>query len=500
MQDEAYQTTNFIGGRWLEGVGEPREIVDPATGEAFVAVRDATIEQALSAVAAAKKAGAQWAGRTTVERAAVMHRVADLIRRGAETLASLMVREQGKRISEARGEVAGAAGLFDYFAEFARWIRGDILPSDVPGEQIWIQRIPVGIVAGIIPWNYPAALVSRKVAPAMIAGDDTIVIKPHEVTPLSALHMATLFEEAGVPSGVVNVVTSDGPSVGAALAACDDVALISMTGSVRAGKQIMRSAADNMTQLSLELGGKAPFILLEDADLDPAVRSAVTSRFMNCGQVCICNERTLVAQPIFDEFLERFVELTKALRVGHPMQETTDIGPKVSLAELQKIEALFDGAIERGARPALRGGRPDKPPTVGGYWMTPTILVDVPQDDQIMQTEVFDPVIPVVPFAGFDEAVTIANSSRYGLSAYVFTNDFTKVMDTVTEIDFGEVYVNRIGPESLQGFHTGYRQSGIGGDDGEYGLEAYLRKKTVCVNYARHPVGALMPYGKAATE
>ncbi len=499
MQYEAHQTTNFIGGHWLEGDGEPREIIDPATGEAFVAVRDATIEQAQFAVVAAKKAGALWAGHTTVERAAVMRRVADLIRRDAEMLASIVVREQGKPISEARGEVAGAAGFFDYFAEFARRIRGDILPSDVPGEQIWIQRVPVGVVAGIIPWNYPAALVSRKVAPAMIAGD-TIVIKPHEMTPLSALRMAALFEEAGVPPGVVNIVTGDGPSVGAALAACDDVALISMTGSVRAGKQIMRSAADNLTQLSLELGGKAPFIVLEDADLDLAVRSAVTSRFMNCGQVCICNERTLVAQPLFDEFLDRFVDLTSQLRVGHPMQETTDIGPKVSLRELQKVEALVDGAIARGARPALRGGRPEKPPTEGGYWMTPTVLIDVPQDDEIMQSEVFGPVIPVVPFADFDEAVTIANSSRYGLSAYVFTNDFAKVMDTVTDIDFGEVYVNRIGPESLQGFHTGYRQSGIGGDDGEYGLEAYLRKKTVYVNYARHPVGALMPYGMAAAE
>ncbi|MCY4137598.1 MAG: aldehyde dehydrogenase family protein [Rhodobacteraceae bacterium] len=499
MQDEAYQTTDFIGGHWLEGDGEPREIIDPATGEAFVAVRDATIEQAHSAVVAAKRAGARWAGRTTVERAAVMRRVADLVRRDAETLASLVVREQGKPISEARGEVAGAAGFFDYFAEFARRIRGDILPSDVPGEQICIQRVPVGIVAGIIPWNYPAALVSRKVAPAMIAGD-TIVIKPHEMTPLSALHMATLLEEAGVPSGVVNVVTGDGPSVGAALASCDDVALISMTGSVRAGKQIMRSAADNLTQPSLELGGKAPFIVLENADLEFAVRSAVTSRFMNCGQVCICNERTLVAQPIFDEFLERYVELTRTLRVGHPMQETTDIGPKVSLPELKKVEAPVDGAIERGARPALRGGRPDEPPTVGGYWMTPTVLVDVPQVDQIMQSEVFGPVVPVVPFADFDEAVTVANSSRYGLSAYDFTNDFTKEMDTVTDIDFGEVYVNRIGPESFQGFHTGYRQSGIGGDDGEFGLDAYLRNMSVYDNYARHPVGAQMPYGKAAAE
>ena len=484
----------YIDGAWHAGEGgADRQVVNPATGMAFAQVPEASPQQALAALAAARRAQPAWGRRAPIERARIMRRIATLIRRDAEALARLVVTEQGKPILEARGEVAGAAEFFDFYAEYARRIEGEILPSDFADEQIWIQRVPVGVVIGIIPWNYPAALVSRKVAPAMIAGD-AIVLKPHELTPLSALCMARLFEEAEVPPGVVNVVTGAGETVGEALCGSPDVDLITMTGSVPAGRRIMTVAAQNLTAVSLELGGKAPFIVLADADLDLAVRSAVTSRFMNCGQVCICNERTLVEAPIFDDFVERFVAETKKLRIGDPMREDTDIGPKMSEEEREKVEAMLAGAVNEGARLALAGGRPADPPTPAGYWMSPAVLTHVRPEMDIMQKEIFGPVVPIMPFEKFSDAVGISNRSRYGLSAYLFTRDIRRVMQMVRDVEFGEIYVNRIGPESLQGFHVGYRQSGVGGDDGTHGLELYLRKKTVYLNYSDGPTAGLMPY------
>lgn len=483
----------WIGGEWVAGESGTHPVRNPTDGALIAEVPEAGVAQARAAIAAARAAQPAWGAMSPLERGVIMHRIAALITEHAEPLARLIVREQGKTISEARGEAGGAAGFFTYYAEFARRIQGEILPSDAPGEQIWIQRVPVGVVAAIIPWNYPAALVSRKVAPAMIAGD-TIVLKPHEDTPLSALYMARLFEEAGVPAGVINIITGAGASVGAALTSDPGIDLVTMTGSVPTGRRIMAAAAANLVPVSLELGGKAPFIVMEDANLDLAVASAVTSRFMNCGQVCICNERMLVHEAIYDEFVRRFIEATNALSIGDPMLESTDIGPKVSAVELEKVERITEAAIAEGAVPLLRGGRPDKAPVEGGNWLMPTVLGDVTPQMGIMQDEIFGPVVPVMRVASFDEALEIANDSRYGLSAYLFTNDFARIMRAVQDVRFGEIYVNRVGPESVQGFHTGYRNSGPGGDDGVHGLDAYLRKKTVYANYSgKSPVG-LMPW------
>ena len=483
----------YLNGTWQTGQGEPRPVDNPTTGAVLTQAAEATPEQALAALAAARQAQPAWAAHSTLERAAIMKRIAQLIREHHEELATLVVLEQGKPLVEARGEIGGAAEFFDYYAEFARRIEGEILPSDHAGEQIWIQRVPVGVVVGIIPWNYPAALVSRKVAPAMIAGN-TIVLKPHELTPLSALYMAQLFEQAGVPAGVVNIVPGAGSTVGAALCQAEGVDLITMTGSVATGKKILGMAADNITPVSLELGGKAPFIVMADADLDLAVKSAITSRFMNCGQVCICNERTLVERSIYQPFVERYTEMAAALRLGDPLEENIDLGPKVSRAELEKVHHYVKQAQSQGAKVTLGGDLPSNPPTAGGYWYAPTVVTDVSPDMDIMQNEIFGPVTPIMPFDTFDEAVSISNASRYGLSAYLFTNDLTRVMRTISDVRFGEIYVNRIGPESLQGFHVGYGSSGIGGDDGSHGLELYLRKKTVYVNTSGTSPTTLMPY------
>ncbi len=488
----------WIGGQWVAGNAGTRPVVSPTDGKVITEVPEATADQTAAAIEAARRAQPEWAARSPVQRAQVMHRAAALIRNHAKPLAELIVREQGKTISEARGEAGGAAEFFTYYAEFARRIQGEIFPSDAPGEQIWIQRVPVGVVAAIIPWNYPAALVSRKVAPALIAGN-AVVLKPHEETPLSALYIARLLEEAGVPAGVVNIVTGSGAVVGSALTSNPLVNLITMTGSVPTGKRIMASAATNLVPVSLELGGKAPLIVMDDADLDLAIPSAVTSRFMNCGQVCICNERMLVHEKIYDEFVGRFVAATKALNVGDPMLDSTDIGPKVSAAELEKVERITEAAIAAGAEPLLRGGRPQKAPVEGGNWLLPTVLGNITPDMAIMRDEIFGPVVPVMKVSGFDEALDIANDSVYGLSAYLFTNDFARIMQAVQDVRFGEVYINRIGPEAVQGYHTGYRSSGPGGDDGIHGLDSYLHKKTVYANYSgKSPVG-LMPWdGRSA--
>jgi lactaldehyde dehydrogenase/glycolaldehyde dehydrogenase len=484
----------YVNGRWQEGQGGRRQVISPTTGQPFAEVTEATEAQLQEAISAARSALPHWSARSPLDRARYMKRIAALVRRDADRLARIIVMEQGKPLNEARGEVGGTAEFFDYFAEFARRIQGEILPSDAADEQIWIQRVPVGVVGAIIPWNYPSALVSRKVAPSMIAGD-TIVLKPHEITPLSALEMARIFDEAEVPAGVVNIVCGAGGTIGQAMSSSPDFDLLTMTGSVPTGKRIMKAAAEHLTPVSLELGGKAPFIVMPDCDLDLAVRAAATSRYMNCGQVCICNERTLVHRQVYDEFVERFVAFSRGLRLGDPMQTSTDLGPKVSLDELEKVERIVDEAVRSGAKVALGGGRPHDPPTSGGYWYSPTILTGVDPSMPIMQREIFGPVLPIMPFADFDEALRIANASRYGLSAYLYTQHMPTIMKAVRQVEFGEIYVNRVGPESLQGFHVGYGDSGVGGDDGGHGLEAYLRKKTIYLNHGSASPVALMPYG-----
>jgi len=259
--------------------------------------------------------------------------------------------------------------------------------------------------------------------------------------------------------------------------------MVSMTGSVRGGREILAAAAENITPVSLELGGKAPFIVLEDADIVAAVENAVDARFWNCGQVCTCNERTYVQRGVYDEFVERFVEAASSLRMGDPTREDVQMGPKVNEPERDKVEALVRGAVEQGAEVVLGGGRPEGEEFERGYWFEPTVLTGTTNDMTIVQREVFGPVLPIQPFDDFDEAVAFANDSSYGLTAYVFTSDLHRALRAIDDVDFGEIYINKIGPEQLQGFHTGYRLSGMGGDDGPYGYERYLRRKTVYVHY-----------------
>jgi lactaldehyde dehydrogenase/glycolaldehyde dehydrogenase len=473
-----------LGGDWVAS-SETRPVVNPADESVVAEAPEASPEHVDQALQAARAAQRDWARRSGVQRGSLLRAVAQAIRDRTEELAALVVAEQGKTITEARVEVGqGTAGFFDYFATYERGRVGELFAPDLPGEQLQVRTVPYGVVAGIVPWNFPAAIFARKVAPAIMAGN-TIVLKPHEETPLSALALARLMEEVGVPPGVVNVVTGAGRVVGDALVRHPITDLVTVTGSVRAGREILAAAAEKITHVSLELGGKAPFIVLDDADLDRAVADAVAARFWNCGQVCTCNERTYVHRSRYDEFVERFVGAAAQLRLGDPMDEATQLGPKVSRPELEKVEQMVQGAVEQGASVALGGGRPEGDGFERGFWYSPTVLTDVRQDMDVVQREVFGPVLPVQPFDSFEEAVRLANDSVYGLTAYVYTSDYARAMRAADEIDFGEVYVNKIGPEQLQGFHTGYRLSGMGGDDGPYGYERYLRRKTVYLRYER---------------
>lgn len=473
----------LVGGEWrADRSGAVIEVENPATEEVIATIPDGTPQDALGALEAARRAQPAWAALPPIERARHVSALADAVAGDADRLARTVVAEQGKPLNQARGEIAAAETFLRYAAEAARRIEGDIVPSDNPDEEIWIRRVPYGVVVGLTAWNYPAALAARKLGPALVAGN-TFVLLAHEFTPLSGLELARLSDAAGLPAGVFNVVTGRGRVVGRTLVESPLSDLVTMTGSTRAGKEIYASGADLLKVLRLELGGKAPFIVMEDADIDSAVDSAVAARFTNCGQICTCNERMYLQRGIADEFLSKFIDRARALTIGDPL-ENPDMGPKISGPEVDKIQEIVDRGVAGGAEVLLRGG----PLTDGrygkGHWYAPTVLSVDDNNSPVMQEEIFGPVVPAMRFDEFEDAMALANETRYGLSAYVYTNDIRRLMRLTNELAFGEVYFNRTNGELVQGYHTGWHQSGLGGEDGKYGFDGYLRKKTVYVNWA----------------
>lgn len=472
----------LIGGEWIASrPGALIEVENPADDTIIGTIPEGSAEDAARAVAAARKAQPAWAARPAVERGRAVRKLAQLVAGRAEELAVLITREQGKPIGQARGEVGAVVGFLDHAAENARRIEGDIIASDNPDEEIQIRRHPYGVVVGLTAWNYPAALAARKIGPALVAGN-AFVLLAHEITPFSGLFIAALAEEAGIPAGVLNVVTGRGAVVGRALVEHPDTGLITMTGSNRAGREIFRSAADEMKVLRLELGGKAPFIVMEDADIDRAVAAAVTARYTNCGQICTCNERMYLHKDIADEFLEQFVAASRALTIGDPMTDP-DMGPKVSGPEVAKVKSIVDAAVAEGAEVLLEGGPLTEGVYLRGHWYAPTVLEVKTNDSPVIQEEVFGPVVPAMRVADFDTALQMANDTDYGLSAYIFTQNHRRLMQTPYRLNFGEIYVNRANGEQFQAFHNGWGHSGLGGEDGKYGFDGYLRKQTLYMNW-----------------
>jgi lactaldehyde dehydrogenase/glycolaldehyde dehydrogenase len=483
-----------VGEDWVgPEARDTAQVINPATGKPIADVPIATGADAQAALEAARRAQPAWAALTQSQRARYLARVAELVRADTERLARIVSLEVGKPMRESRFEIDGwTAGFFDYFAGFGRAATGEILPSDNRGEEIAIRKVPYGVCVGVTPWNFPSAMVARKVAPALLAGN-AMVVKPSSTTPLSALALAEIFAQAEIPAGVVSVLTGPGGKLGDALVRNPITQLVTLTGSVGAGKQILAAAAGNVTVVSLELGGKAPFIVMDDVDVDSAARHALTARFMNNGQVCTCNERTYVHRRVYDQFLERYVALAKRLKLGDPFDAATDVGPKITLAELEKIEKMVATARAQGAQVVTGGKRAEVPGFEGGFWYEPTIITGVRNDIEVMQEELFGPVSPVMAFDDFDEALALANDSKYGLSAYFFCNDAKTVQRFIEGCNFGELYVNKIGPEQLNGHHTGYRSSGIMGDDGTHGLEKYSRRRTAYTSWRDKTAADLMP-------
>lgn len=477
----AYKT--YIGGTWQDMAGRDRiEVTNPADETVLGTILDCTPEDANEAVDAAAKAQPAWAALPAIERAKLVQKLAALLKENTDHLAKTLVLEQGKPLNQAKGEVGAAVNFLTYASEHARRITGDIMPSDNPEEDILIRRVARGVVVGLTAWNYPLALAARKLGPALVAGN-TFILLSHEITPISGLELARLAEQAGLPAGVFNVLTGRGPIVGDALVAHPQTDMITMTGSSRAGVEIYRNAADRLKFISLELGGKAPFIVMEDADVEKAAQAAAIARYTNCGQICTCAERIYLHRSIAPAFTEKFLELSKTITIADPMT-SPDMGPKVSGIEVDKVEAMIAASIDAGAKALLRGGPLSGGAYDKGHWLAPTVLSVTDNHNPIMQSEVFGPVAPLMQFDSFEEALSLANDSNFGLSAYLWTADTKRIMRASRELKAGEVYINRANGEQVQGYHTGWGLSGTGGEDGAYGFDSYFKKQTTYLNWA----------------
>jgi len=466
----------FIDGQFISWQGDNwLDVVNPATEEILARIPDGTAEDARKAIAAAERAQPAWEALPAIERAGWLRKIAAGIREKAHEISALIVAEGGKIQQLAEVEVSFTADYIDYMAEWARRYEGEILQSDRPNENIFVFKRALGVTTGILPWNFPFFLIARKMAPALITGN-TIVIKPSEFTPNNAVAFAKIVHDVGLPKGVFNLVLGRGETVGQELAANPKVAMVSMTGSVGAGEKIMAAAAKNITKVCLELGGKAPAIVLDDADLELAVKAIVDSRIINTGQVCNCAERVYVQQGIYDRFVNRLGEAMKAVQFGDPAQRNDiAMGPLINAAARERVEQKVARAVAEGARVVLGG----KAPEGKGYFYPPTLLLDVRQEMAIMHEETFGPVLPVVAFDTLDDALAMANDSDYGLTSSVYTKDLNAAMKAVRGLRFGETYINRENFEAMQGFHAGWRKSGIGGADGRHGLNEYLQTQMV---------------------
>lgn len=455
------------------------QVVNPATEEVISEVPNGTVEDVNSAVLAAEKAQKTWAALPAIRRAGYLREIATLIRGNRESLAHVITEEQGKILSLAQVEVDFSADYLDYMAEFARRYEGEIIQSDRPGENILLFRMPIGVIAGILPWNFPFFLIVRKMAPALVTGN-TIVVKPSSETPNNAFEFAKLVAQSSLPKGVFNLVSGSGSVIGKALASHPKVGMVSLTGSVGGGVAVMHAASENVTKVSLELGGKAPAIVMGDADIDLSVRAIRASRIINTGQVCNCAERAYVHESVADEFIEKITAAMQQTVVGDPFAPATEMGPLVSKKQLELVDAAVQRAVQEGAELKCGGKKHE---SKAGYYYQPTVLTNCKQDSNIMQEEIFGPALPITTFKDLDEAIEYANDCEYGLTSSIYTRSLDTAMRASNELKFGETYVNRENFEAMQGFHAGWRKSGIGGADGKHGLEEYLQTHVVYMNY-----------------
>lgn len=472
----------YLGGDRLTGAGPSLSVYRPFDGSVLATLPQASPEQVHQALRRAYDAQREWARVPPPERGAMLRALADLIGAHRDELAALLTTEVGKRHSEASAELDFAESFIRYNAEWDRRLEGELLPGERHGEQVHLRREPLGVIAAICPWNFPLAVLCRKLGPALVSGN-SVVVKPSEISPLSTIRLFELIDRhLDLPAGVLNLVVGDG-QVGAALVTDPLTSLVTFTGHRDTGKRVMATAADHLTRVALELGGKAPAIVWHDADLDLAVAAILEARHTNCGQVCTSAERVLVHAAVADEFTERYATAVAALRIGDPADADVDLGPMASAAQLNKTRRALERAVADGATilTGVQGAAPAG--AEQGYWHAPTVLAGVTADMAIAREEIFGPITPILRVDSIDEALTVANDSRYGLSAYVFSSDYATVLNTVDELAFGEIYVNRTLGESVHAHHAGWKESGLGGEDGKWGMLRYTQIKTVYHHY-----------------
>ena len=462
----------YINGQFVEsGNGKWIDVLNPSTEEVISRQPEGTIEDVEKALDAARAAQKEWAKTPVCERAVYLTKIADGIRKREQEFVEIIMREQGKTRNWASIEVGATIAYFDYMASFARHIEGEIVESDNRGEKSLITKKPIGVVAGILPWNFPFFLIARKAGAALIAGC-SIVIKPAQLTPENCCEFAKIVDEIGLPAGLFNVVTGKGSVIGNALAGSPKIDIVSVTGSVGAGESIMKAAANNITKVSLELGGKAPVVVFPDADLELAAQAILDSRIGNNGQICNNAERLYIHKDIKEKFTEMLKAKFAAVKVGDPFSsDDIDMGPLVEKKALESVQAKLDKAVAQGAKVLVGGHRVgDK-----GYFFEATLLDNCRQDMDIIHEETFGPVLPIIEFSDIDQVIEWCNDCEYGLASSVFTNDINTAARMVRELEFGETYINRFHFEAIQGFHAGVKKSGIGGADGKHGVEEYLR-------------------------
>ncbi|WP_086644839.1 aldehyde dehydrogenase [Acetobacter sp. DsW_063] len=468
--------SNFIDGKFVDVTGEALEVRNPANGRLLGYVPASDAKTVADAVAAANAAQGEWEKLPAIQRAGYLRKISAGIRARRDEFARTIVEEQGKVQPLAEVEVDFAADYFDYIAEWARRLEGEVLTSDRVNETILLLRKPLGTVAGILPWNFPFFMIARKVGPALLTGN-TIVIKPSEETPINAHKFAELVAETDLPPGVFNLVSGTGAVCGQALTESPKVDMVTFTGSVQTGIRIMETAARNLTRVNLELGGKAPAIVLADADLDLAAKAIHASRVINAGQVCNCAERVYVEKSVYEPLLDKLSTLFAATRYGDPSEDRTlDMGPLINQAAVDRIAKMVEQAKAAGAHVVVGGKVDDQK---AGFHYAPTLLSGVTSDMDVMKRETFGAVLPVMAVSGLDEAIALSNDSEYGLTSSVYSTNVNSILKATRELKFGETYVNRENFEAMQGFHAGRRKSGIGGADGKHGLYEFTETHVV---------------------
>ena len=460
----------YINGKFVESSsGKWINVLNPSTEEVISRQPDGTVDDVNAALDAAKAAQKEWAKTPACERAEYLKKMANGIRARENDFVEILMREQGKTRNWASIEVGATIAYFDYMATFARHIEGEIIQSDNRGETIYLSKKPIGVVAGILPWNFPFFLIARKAGAALIAGC-SIVLKPSQLTPENCTEFCKVVDETGLPAGLFNVVTGKGSVVGDAMARSPKIDCVSVTGSVGAGESIMKAAATNITKVSLELGGKAPVIVFPDADLELAAQAILDSRIGNNGQICNNAERLYIHKDVKKQLTELLLKKFEAVKVGDPFSGDVDMGPLVEQRALESVEAKVANAIKQGAKVLCGGHRVGEK----GYFYAATLLDNCTQDMDIIHEETFGPVLPIIEFDNIDQVLGWANDCEYGLASSVFTNNLNIAARCCAELEFGETYVNRFHFEAIQGFHAGVKKSGIGGADGKHGVEEYL--------------------------